>query len=123
MAKSPFSQNWYRVSDLTPRLRSHATIHRQRFRGDTWYILQDNQSGRYHRISPSANLMLNLMDGRRTVRDIWQAVADRAKDEPPTQDETIQLLGQLHAADLLTGETPPDIAELPSAPAKPPTGR
>ena len=78
MAKSPFSQNWYRVSDLTPRLRSHATIHRQRFRGDTWYILQDNQSGRYHRISPSANLMLNLMDGRRTVRDIWQAVADRA---------------------------------------------
>jgi putative peptide zinc metalloprotease protein len=112
MAKSPFSQNWYRVSDLTPRLRSHATIHRQRFRGDTWYILQDNQSGRYHRISPSANLMLNLMDGRRTVRDIWQAVADRAKDEPPTQDETIQLLGQLHAADLLTGETPPDIAEL-----------
>jgi len=112
MAQSPFSQNWYRVADLTPRLRPHATIHRQRFRGQTWYILQDNQSGRYHRISPAANLMLNLMDGRRTVRDIWQAVADRAKDEPPTQDETIQLLGQLHAADLLTGETPPDLAEL-----------
>jgi putative peptide zinc metalloprotease protein len=112
MAQSPFSQNWYRVADLTPRLRPHATIHRQRFRGQTWYILQDNQSGRYHRISPAANLMLNLMDGRRTVREIWQAVADRATDEPPTQDETIQLLGQLHAADLLTGETPPDLAEL-----------
>ncbi len=112
MAGSPFSPNWYRVADLTPRLRPHARVHRQRFRGEPWYILQDRQSGRFHRISPAANLMLNLMDGRRTVRDIWQSVADRAEDEPPTQDQVIQLLGQLHAADLLIGEAPPDLGEL-----------
>lgn len=112
MAQSPFSSNWYRVADLIPRLRPHAQIHRQRFRNETWYILQDHQSGRYHRISPVANLMLNLMDGRRTVRDIWQAVAERIEDDPPTQDEVIQLLGQLHSSDLLIGEVPPDFDEL-----------
>ena len=112
MAQSLFSTSWYRVADLRPRLRGHAQIHRQRFRGDLWYVLQDHQTGRFHRLSPSANLMVCLMDGRRTLGAIWDLVAKRAGDDPPTQDETIRLLAQLHASDLLQGEIPPDIAEV-----------
>lgn len=112
MASSLFSSSWYRVAELRPRLRGHAQIHRQRFRGQVWYVLQDHQTGRFHRLSPSANLMVCLMDGRRTLREIWDLVAKRAGDDPPTQDETIRLLSQMHASDLLQGEIPPDIAEL-----------
>jgi len=114
MSQSLFSQSWYRVADLKPRLRPHARLHRQQFRKQVWYVLQDSQSGRFHRLSPAAHHILCLMDGRRTVREIWEQVGSRLPDEvdQPTQDETIQLLGQLHAADLLLGEVPPDMREL-----------
>jgi putative peptide zinc metalloprotease protein len=112
MAKSLFSASWYRVADLKPRLRSHAQIHRQRFRGEIWYILQDHQTGRFHRLSPHANLMIALMDGRRTLAEIWDLVGSRSGDDPPTQDETIHLVAQLHSSDLLQSEMPPDFREL-----------
>lgn len=112
MRRSLFSPNWYRVAELKPRLRGHARIHRQSFRGETWYVVQDRQSGRFHRVSPSANLMICLMDGRRTVNEIWQLACSRDPDDPPTQEETIQLLAQLHGADLLQGGATPDVLEL-----------
>lgn len=114
MAGSAFSQNWFRVAGLRPRLRAHARIHRQRFRGADWYVVQDDQTGRFHRISPAANHMLGLMTGRRTVDEIWRATVAWLGDEaaPPTQDEVIRLLSQLHAADLLAGDVPPDLDAL-----------
>ncbi len=112
MSQSLFSQSWYRVAALRPRLRRHAEIHRQSFRGEIWYVLQDHQTGRFHRLSPSANLILCLMDGRRTLQDIWERAARRNEDDPPTQDDTIRLISQLHGSDLLQGDLPPDLAEL-----------
>ena len=116
--KSLFSPLWYRVADLKPRLRPHAELHRQRFRGDVWYVLQDHQTGRFHRISPVANLILSLMNGQRTVRELWNIAGTRAGDDPPTQDEVIQLLAQLHGSDLVQAEIPPDIAEVAERAAK-----
>ena len=110
--RSLFSPSWYRFANLKPRLRSHAELHRQVFRGDVWYVLEDHQTGRFHRVSQAVNLMLCLMNGRRTVQDIWDAVSAKAGDQPPTQDETIQLLSQLHASDLIQSEYSPDIGEL-----------
>lgn len=40
MSKSLYSPSWYRVVDMKPRLRAHAEIHRQTFRGDVWYLVQ-----------------------------------------------------------------------------------
>lgn len=112
MAKSLFDPSWYRVADLRLRLRGHAEIHRQKFRGEIWYVLQDHQTGRFHRLSPPANLLVSLLDGRRTLDEVWNLVGSRCGDDPPTQEETIRLLAQLHSSDLLQGEVPPDIEEL-----------
>ncbi len=112
MSKSFTSPSWYRVADARPRLRSHAQIHRQRFRDQTWYVLQDHHTGQFHRISPAANHIVCLMDGRRTMQEIWEKAIQRFPEEPPTQDETIRLIYQMHAADLLHGEVAPDLAEL-----------
>ncbi len=112
MAESLFSGSWYRVRDLVPRLRPHARIHRQRFRGETWYVLQDASNERFHRFPPSAHTVIGLFDGERSVQEIWEIATDRLADDAPTQDETIRLLGQLHAADLLQSNVPPDVLEL-----------
>lgn len=112
MEKSVFSSSWYRVAHLKPRLRSHATIHRQQYRGDLWYVLRDPASGRYHRFSPPAHLVISLMDGRRTVQEIWDIACRRLDEDVLTQDQTIRLLAQLHLSDLLHGDVPPDVAEM-----------
>ena len=118
MSQSLFSSSWYRVAELKPRLRGQARLHRQRYRGRIWYVLEDQQNGRFHRLSPAANLAIALMDGRRTMDEIWDAVGQKAGDDPPTQDEMVTLLSQLHNADLLQTGLPPDFAELAERSAK-----
>jgi putative peptide zinc metalloprotease protein len=107
-----FSPNWYRVARLTPRLRAHAQIHRHQYRGETWYVLQDLASERFHRFSPAAYFVIGLMDGKHTVQAIWDRALAQLGDDAVTQDEVIQLLGQLHGADVLQCDVPPDTAEL-----------
>ena len=106
------SQSWYRVAALKPRLRDHARLHRHHYRGELWFVLQDPASGRMHRFTPAARLILNGMDGARTTEQLWAAAQRRLGDEAPTQDELIALLGQLHASDLMQCDVSPDVAEL-----------
>ena len=106
------SSLWYRVADLKPKLRSHARLHRHRYRGQLWYLLQDPASGRVNRFTPAARLVIALMDGRRSVAALWEIANRRLGENAPTQDEMIQLLVQLHAADLLQSDVTPDVAEL-----------
>jgi putative peptide zinc metalloprotease protein len=106
------SSLWYRVAPLRPRLLARAQLHRHRYRGERWYLLRDPASGRVHRFTPGARVLLAAMDGTRTVQDLWAIARRRLGEDAPTQDEVIQLLGQLHAGDLLGGDVSPDTLEL-----------
>ena len=106
------SSLWYRVAPLRPQLLTRARLHRHRYRGERWYLLQDPASGRVHRFSPAARLVLAAMDGKRSVEDLWQLAQRQLGDDAPTQDEIIQLLGQLHASDLLSTDASPDALEV-----------
>jgi putative peptide zinc metalloprotease protein len=112
VSQSLFSTSWYRVADIRPRLRNHAQIHRHIYRGGVWYVLQNHSTGKFHRFTPVANLIIGLMDGRRTLREIWDIACNRLGDEVPTQDEVIKLLSDLHRADVLQSDAPPDLHEL-----------
>ena len=113
MNKAPMlSSSWYRVAPLRPRLLARVRLHRHRYRSQVWYVLQDPASGRVHRFTPAMRLVIAAMDGRRTVEALWTLANRRLRDHAPTQDEMIQLLGQLHAGDLLHSDVTPDVAEL-----------
>lgn len=112
MDDSLFSPSWYRVSDLKPRLRTHARIHRHSYGGEVWYILQDNVSGRFYRFTPIAYHVIGLMDGSRTIQDIWEKAAERFGDDAPTQGDMIRVLSQLHSADVLVSTVSPDVEEI-----------
>lgn len=112
MATSLFSPSWYRVAELKPRVRKHVDIHRHDYRGRIWHILQDHANGRAHRLSPAAYRLLGLMDGTRTVQQLWELANEQLRDRAPTQEETIRLLGQLHAADAMICDVSPDSREL-----------
>jgi putative peptide zinc metalloprotease protein len=112
MRASLFSPSWYRVAALKPRLRSHAEIHRHDYRGEPWYVLQDHTSGRFMRFTPGAYLLIGLMDGERTVQEIWEIGRSRLGDDAPTQEEMIRILSQLHGVDVLLCDVSPDTLEL-----------
>ncbi len=75
-------------------------------------MLEDKSSGRYFRFSSAVNQFVGLMNGERTVQEIWDSVCEKLGDNAPTQDEVIQLLGQLHASDVLQCDVSPDSMEL-----------
>ena len=108
----PLSDSWYRVAPLKPRLRSHVEIHRHLYRGELWYVLEDHSSQRLYRFSPGAYSFIGLFDGQRSVGELWTRASASLDEQTPTQDEVVQLLAQLHAADALQCDVPPDIGEL-----------
>jgi putative peptide zinc metalloprotease protein len=112
MAQDLLSSTWYRVADLRPRLRSHVQVNRHQYRGERWYVIADRLSRRSHRVNAGAWFFVGLLNGRRRLQEVWDAAVERFGDDAPTQDEAIQLLGQLHAADLLQCDVTPDVDEL-----------
>lgn len=112
MSDTLFSPSWYRVASLKPRIRAHARILRQSFRDEVWFVLQDQAAERSHRFTPAAHHFIGLMDGERSVQEIWEAAHTHLGDEAPTQEDAIRLLGQLHAADALLCDVPPDSMEV-----------
>ncbi len=74
--------------------------------------MQNHSTGKFHRFTPTANLVVGLMDGKRTLQEIWDLACTRLGDDAPTQDEVIKLLSDLHKADVLQSDAPPDIQEL-----------
>lgn len=112
MSDTLFSPSWYRVASLKPRIRSHARILRQSFRDKVWFVLQDFAAERSHRFSPAAHHFIGLMDGEKTVQELWEATSAHLGDAAPTQEEVIRLLGQLHATDVLLCDVPPDSMEV-----------
>ncbi|HZX33539.1 MAG TPA: peptidase M50 [Rhodocyclaceae bacterium] len=112
MARSLFSPSWHSVADLKPRLVPQARIHRHVYRGQVWYVVQDQTGGRYHRLSPAAYSLVLGMDGMQTVQSLWEKANASGPGDACTQNEVVDLLVQLHGTDLLQADTHPDSAAL-----------
>lgn len=103
-----FSESWYRVAELRPRLRSTVQITRQHFRGQTWHVVQDPSNNQFFRLNDPGYRFVALLDGRRTVSQTWKICNEQLGDSAPTQGEAIQLLGQLYTSNLLQADLAPD---------------
>lgn len=118
MSTSIFSESWYLVADLKPKLRAHTRIIAHRYRDHLWYVLHDRSNTRFHRFTPAAYFLTQRMDGVLSVEKMWEAVCDEYGEEAPSQDEVIRLLGELFAGDALQCDVSPDTEEVFSRYAK-----
>ncbi len=112
MTESFFSHTWYRVAELRPRIQPHVDIHRHRYRGKTWYVMHDQVTGRVHRFTPAAYLLIGKMNGERALDQIWKEAAVQLGEDAPSQDEVVRLLSRLHSADLIQSDEASETAEL-----------
>src|SRR4051812_6061669 len=107
-----FSESWYRVKDLKPKLRAGAQVTRSFFRGDLWYVVRDPAGNQFYRLNEPAYRFVGLLDGRRTVGEAWDLVGGQLEDDAPTQPEVIQILSQLYSANLVETDISPDATVL-----------
>lgn len=107
-----FSSDWSSVDRLRPRLHRHVALRRHRYRGRLAIVLSDTLSGSNLRLSPNAWRFVALLDGRRSVDAAWRLLVEGSGADAPSQDRVIDLLAQLHAADLLSSDTGPDLDEV-----------
>ena len=112
MSANLFSSDWYRISSLKPNVRDHITVHAHRYRGKRWYMLEDHIPGQVRRLTPQSYLIFGLMNGHRTVDDLWILSSDRLGEEMPTHEEMLQLLASLYQGNLIKMEASGDIEEL-----------
>lgn len=107
-----FSESWHRVAELTVALRPNVTVRKQFFRGRQWYVLQDPYNNEFFRLRPEAWFFVSRLRPDRTVEEVWNDCMERAPDEVPGQEDIIQLLAQLHFANLLYSRAATDSEKL-----------
>lgn len=103
-----FSELWYRVAELRPRLHPTVQTYRQAFRGRTFHVVRDASNNQFFRLDDAGYHFVALLDGRRTVSEAWNLCNEQLGDRAPTQGEAIRLLGQLYGANLLQVDLTPD---------------
>jgi putative peptide zinc metalloprotease protein len=121
------SEHWHAVRFLRPRLRDGVQPLHRVLRGRGWVLLLDPVTQRFHRMTPAVWRVLQLLDGRRTLDQVWDAActvpadvvvvggagaADAAPPAPISQHELVQLMASLHANDLLQTQVSPDADEV-----------
>ena len=95
MSDTLFSNQWYRVAKLKPRLRSNVQTSRQYYRDVVWYVVTAASSKARLRINASAFFVLAQLDGEKTVDEIWRNALEVLDDGAPSQDEIVDLLARL----------------------------
>jgi putative peptide zinc metalloprotease protein len=121
------SEHWHAVRLLRPRVREGVQVLHRRLRGKPWVLLHDPVTQRFHRVTPQLYRVLELLDGRRTLEEVWSAACELIEDAAGakggaggegggggaiSQHELVQLLGSLYSNDLLQTQVSPDADEV-----------
>ncbi len=100
-AARAFSDSWHRVAKVRVELRSSVRAHRRSFRGQPWVMLRDTLSSDWFRVSADAWAFVSRLTLERTIEDIWMQTLEIDPDRALTQEEVVQLIGQLNLSNLL----------------------
>lgn len=112
MTSAFFSKSWYLVASLKVRLRTNTQLHRHCYRDHVVYLLEDQLSGNFHRLTPQTYQLLGQMDGEHTLDEVWAWGCEYLGDDMPTQNDLVHVLYNLFKANVLHSNKPPDIETL-----------
>jgi len=106
------SESWHRLADQRLALRPDVRLRRQYFRGELWHVLEDPLTNQFFRLPAAAYRFVARLRPDRSVQQAWEGCVRAHPESAPTQEEALRLLAQLHQANLLQTELPPDSARL-----------
>lgn len=99
--RGTFSDAWHRVAGLRACLRHDVSVRRQVAQGRRWYVLRTPMSHDYFRVSEEAYTFLRRLDVSITVEQAWRTTQIEDPEAILSQQEVVQLLGQLNLSNLL----------------------
>jgi len=93
-------------------------LHRQIIRGEPWHVVQDDQTGKYHRLNEKSYSFVGHMDGQQSVQTLWERLCTQFPESPPTQSDIVKVISQLYSTDLVSGSRNPNFMEMSKRKAK-----
>lgn len=112
-ARSPiFSDSWHRVAELRCALRRTVSAQRQAYQGEDWVVLRDTLSNDWFRVGLAAYQFLARLNLQATVEEAWQDSLQALGEAALTQEDVVQLLGQLNLSNLLVYDRTPSAVSL-----------
>ncbi|WP_066017701.1 hypothetical protein [Endozoicomonas atrinae] len=64
---STFSDSWHRIKNVRACLKSTTKVHKQRFRGNWWYVLEDPFNNRFFRLKPETYRFVVSLSHNETI--------------------------------------------------------
>ena len=110
--KRMFSESWHRVAGLKICLHPTVNVHKQYFRGEKWFVINNQFNNQSFRLRPEAYNFISRLTPKRTVEDVWTECMKQFPDNAPGQEDVIQLLTQLYNANLLYFQSRPDTSQI-----------
>ena len=101
MAGNIFSDSWYKVAKLQVSLIFNIHVKKQNYRGQNWYILEDNYNNQFYKVTPEAYAFIMRLKPSKSVEEVWESCLLICPESAPTQDEVIHILMSLHHKNLL----------------------
>lgn len=99
-----YSEAWHRVAGLRACLRPDVQVRRRRAHGKRWYVLNTPLSNEFFRVTEDAYAFLTRLDAERTVEQAWRETLQADAEAILSQQEVVQLLGQLQLSNLLQAD-------------------
>lgn len=87
--------------DSAPRLRINVRVHNQTSRGETWWIVENNETGVSYRLDAKAYAIVERLDGETPVSKI---LANLSMQDDINEQQALALITQLQQAGLLLGQ-------------------
>jgi putative peptide zinc metalloprotease protein len=91
---------------IAVRRRTDLVVSRQRQRGQTAYVVKDPLSLRYYRLEEHEYAVLQMLDGRATLRQVADRLAADFPQLMPHEDDVSGLVDSLYQNALVIGERP-----------------
>jgi len=87
-------QIWSRLNELSPQLRKHVRVHVHVYRGERWFLLQDELTSEHLRLNARAYALVGRLDGKCTLNTIYEyLIAHESADLSIA--EVIDIIGRL----------------------------
>lgn len=88
------------------RLRADLKMHRQKYNGQTYWVVKDPVAMRYFRFKPIEFEIVRRLDGSTSLADLKEAIHVHSPDIEVSLSEILQLLGDLHRKGLTVSDAP-----------------
>lgn len=115
-----FSEHWHLVRHLKPQLRGSVRALPRTLRGQKWVLLHDEFTHKFIRLTVYSWQVIALMDGVKTVEDIWEMACssktqyhtDESEYQVIGQHDLVNILSQLYQNDMLVTQVSADASEM-----------